>query len=128
MSEKRDRGPLPAIQAAHRQLDDWFETTRAALAGGEAASACAQLRDVLESHFAQEEELYFPALWQLRPEHEQSLRGLITAHASYLGKVDKTAEFIGAGRPDEAIACFDELQKLFAAHEAEEEETLRALR
>jgi len=128
MSEKRDREPLSTIQAAHGRIDAWFETTRAALSGDEAASACAQLRDVLESHFAQEEELYFPALWQLRPEHEKSLRGLIAAHASFLGKIDQTAEFIDAGRPDEAVACFEELQKLFAAHEVEEEETLHALR
>ena len=128
MSETGNRDPLSTIQAAHSRLDAWFETTRAALAGDEAASACAQLRDALETHFAQEEDLYFPTIWQLRPEHEKSLRGLIAGHAVYLEKVDQTAELVSAGRPDEAVACFEELQKLFAAHELEEEATLRAVR
>ena len=127
MSEKHDREPLPTIQAAHRKLDSWFETTLNALAGGEAESACAQLRDLLESHFAQEEDLYFPTLWQLRPEYEKRLRGLIAAHTFFLEKIDETAEFIRDGRPKEAVVCFEDLQKLFAAHELEEEETLRAL-
>ena len=128
MSETGNRDPLSTIQAAHSRIDAWFETTRAVLASDEAVSACAQLREALETHFAQEEDLYFPTLWQLRPDCEKSLRGLIAAHAVYLGQVDKTAEFIGAGRTDEAVICFEELQKLFAAHELEEEETLRAMR
>jgi hemerythrin len=128
MSKPPNPDPLPSIRAAHDRIDAWFESTRAALAGDEGANACEQLRDVLETHFAQEEELYFPALWQLRPEHEKSLRGLISAHATYLAKVDETRELIRTGRPDAATACFGELQKLFAAHEVEEESTLRALR
>jgi hypothetical protein len=128
MSENGNRDPLSTIQAAHSRIDAWFETTRSALVSDDAASACAQLREVLETHFAQEEELYFPTLWQLRPDHEKALRGLISAHAIYLRKVDETAEFVGAGRPTDAVACFEELQKLFAAHEIEEEETLRAMR
>ena len=128
MSENGKQDPLSTIQAAHSRIDAWFDTTRSVLASDEAASACAQLRDTLETHFAQEEDLYFPTLWQLRPDCEKTLRGQIAAHAVYLGKVDKTAEFIGAGRPDDAVACFEELQALFAAHEVEEEETLRAMR
>ncbi|MBW2290263.1 MAG: hemerythrin domain-containing protein [Deltaproteobacteria bacterium] len=128
MSENGNKDPLSTIQAAHSRIDAWFETTRSALANDEATSACAQLREVLETHFAQEEELYFPTLWQLRPDQEKCLRGLIATHAVYLGKVDKTVEFIGAGRPDDAVACFEELQKLFAAHEVEEEQTLRDMR
>jgi uncharacterized protein (DUF2267 family) len=127
MSDNQSRDPLSTIEAAHRRLDAWFETTRAALTRDEAASACAQLRDVLETHFAQEADLYFPPLWRLRPECENRLRGLISAHATFLGKVDETAEYVRAGRPDEAVACFTQLQKLFAAHELEEEEMLRAL-
>jgi hypothetical protein len=128
MSENGKQDPLSTIEDAHDQIDAWFETTRSVLATDEAAAACAQLRDALESHFAQEEDLYFPTLWQLRPDCETTLRGLIAAHTVYLGKVDKTAELIGAGRPDEAVECFEELQKLFALHEVEEEETLRAMR
>jgi hypothetical protein len=128
MSENGKQDPLSTIQAAHSRIDAWFDTTRSVLASDEAASACAQLRDTLETHFAQEEDLYFPTLWQLRPDCEKSLRGLIAAHAVYLGKVDKTAEFIGEGRTDEAVTCFEELQNLFAAHEIEEEEILRAMR
>jgi len=121
------RDPASLVRAAHRQIDAWFASTRGALEGEQAASACAQLRDVLDAHFAQEEKLYFPALWQLRPDHEKSLRGLISAHAIFLGELDRTAELIDTARPIEAIGCFDELRKLFAAHEVEEEETLRAL-
>jgi uncharacterized protein (DUF2267 family) len=128
MSENGNQDPLSTIKEAHGRIDAWFETTRSVLASEEAASACAQLRDALETHFAQEEDLYFPTLWQLRPDFEKSLRGLIAAHAVYLEKVDRTAEFIGAGRIDAAVTCFEELQKLFAAHEIEEEETLLAMR
>jgi hypothetical protein len=128
MSENENPDPLATIQAAHGRIDAWFETTRSALASVEAVSACAQLRDALETHFAQEEELYFPTLWQLRPDYEKTLRRLIAAHAVYLGKVDKTAELIAARKHEDAVACFEELQNLFAAHEIEEEETLRAMR
>lgn len=128
MSENGRRDPLSKIRDAHGRIDAWFETTRSALASDDAATACAQLRDLLEAHFAQEEELYFPTLWQLRPDHEKTLRGLIAGHASYLGKVDKTIELVGAGQVEAAVTCFEELQTQFAAHELEEEETLRALR
>jgi uncharacterized protein (DUF2267 family) len=127
MSEDEKRDPISTIRAAHDRIDVWFESTRDALTGEQAASACAQLRDVLDSHFAQEEQLYFPTLWRLRPDHEKSLRGLIAAHSNFLGKLDRTAELIDANQLDEAVRCFEELQKLFAAHEVEEEETLRSL-
>lgn len=126
-SRKTDRDPASEVREAHREIDAWFESTREVLVGEQAASACAQLRDVLDAHFAQEEKLYFPALCQLFPDHENSLRGLITAHAVFLEKLDRTAELIDADRTSEAIRCFEELRRLFAAHEIEEEETLRAL-
>jgi hypothetical protein len=118
---------LSEIQAAHGQLDGFFQSSRDALAGSEAKIACSQLRDALETHFAQEESLYFPTLWKLRPEVEQVLRGLIAAHAGFLERLDQTARFIDDGAPTDAQACFDELQHRFALHEASEEQTLRSL-
>lgn len=127
MSEDEIRVPLSTIEAAHGRIDAWFESTREALTGEQPLSACEQLRDVLEAHFAQEEKLYFPTLWQLRPDYEQRFRGLISAHAIFLDKIDEAVEFIRADQPSEAVRCFEDLRRLFAAHEVEEEETLRSL-
>jgi hypothetical protein len=123
----KDSKVLSEIQAAHGQLDGFFQSTRDALAGSEARMACTQLRDALEKHFGQEDSLYFPTLWKLRPEAEQSLRGLIAAHAIFLDKLDQTTRLIDDGEPSEAQACFEELQRLFTLHEASEEETLRSI-
>ncbi len=127
MPDSRDPELLSEIQAAHGQLDGFFQSTREALAGSEAKMACSQLKDALETHFAQEESLYFPTLWNLRPEVEQELRGLIAAHAGFLEILDRIARFIDDGARTDAQACFDDLQRLFALHEASEERTLRSI-
>ena len=127
MSDSRDPELLSEIQAAHGRLDGFFQSTREALAGSEAKLACSQLRDALETHFAQEESLYFPTLWNLRPEVEQVLRGLIATHAGFLEMLDRTARFIDDGARTDAQACFDDLQHSFALHEAGEEQTLNSI-
>jgi hypothetical protein len=127
MSDSNDPKLLSKIQAAHGQLDRFFQSTRDALSGAEAKIACGQLRDALETHFAQEESLYFPTLWNLRPELEQTLRGLLAGHAGFLEKIDRTVRLIDDGEQTDAQACFEELQHQFALHEGSEEETLRAI-
>lgn len=127
MPDSRDPKVLSKIQAAHGRLNSFFQSTRDALAGVEAKMACNELRDALETHFAQEESLYFPTLWNLRPAVEQRLRALITAHAGFLERIDVTIRLIEDGAQSDAQACFEDLQHLFALHEASEEEALHSI-
>lgn len=127
MPDAQDPKMLSEMQAAHDVLSGFFQSTLEAFAGGDAKMACAQLRDALETHFMQEESLYYPSLWKLRPEVEQTLRGLISAHAGFLERLDATARLIDGDARADAQAAFEELQHLFARHEAWEEETLRAI-
>ena len=68
LAESRHQNPSATIYSEHRHLDSHFRDTLDALAGEEAHAACSLLREALEVHFGQEEDLYFPTLWKLRPE------------------------------------------------------------
>ena len=127
MPDSRDDDMHSQIQSAHAELDGFFESTREALAGPEARMACRQLREALETHFAQEESLYFPTLRKLRPDVEKSLGRIIASHAGFLEKLDVIAGFIDAGAKADALADFEALQRQFALHEAGEKETLRSI-
>jgi hypothetical protein len=127
MSDTQDPKVFSKIQAAHDQLDSFFQSTRDALDGDEAKMACTQLRDALETHFAQEESLYFPTLWNLRPELEQTLRGLIAGHPGFIEKIDMTVRLIEGSAQTDARICFEDLQHQFTLHERSEEETLLSI-
>jgi len=120
--------PTPAIQLAHRRLDSYFDETRDLLSGKAGSSACFQLRDALDAHFAQEESLYFPAVWKLCPDQRESLQRLITAHAEFLRQIDATLAFLETGEVERAEESFAVLQRGFAKHELSEESILESIR
>ena len=117
------------IAAEHRGLQPLFEETRAAL---QAATPRAQepfdrLRAALKTHFAQEERLYYPAIWALRPEHKAALHDFLEAHAAFLDALADIADQLERGALGEAEGAFAVFVESYTPHEDREEELLRDL-
>jgi len=118
--------------AEHRRLDAMFEALIAALRGGAgdtraAHASFAALRDAFESHIAQEDRLYYPAVRALRPAHATAIAGLVEAHEAFRGRlaaIDADFPHAAASTLEPALASF---VTAFAAHEVAEERLLRAL-
>ena len=65
------------IASEHERLQPLFAAVHRAFAGEAtepALRALADLRREIETHTAQEDQLYYPALWSLCPEHQERLR------------------------------------------------------
>ena len=127
MAESREDRPGASIESEHERLDSQFGLVWEALGADEGGAACGHLRAALEVHFGQEESLYFPTLWKLRPEYERRLKHLITSHSVFLSQLDATIALLDAGDRTRARECFEELQSGFAAHEIKEELVLRSV-
>jgi hypothetical protein len=130
---KRGRGDSVGDQvaAAHRRLDALFDETLGALRDGpspEAAhEAFTRLREALEAHFDQEDRLYYPALWGLRPQLKPPLEALVRAHEGFRAQLAAFDAALTAGRVEEAAGKLSDLAEGFSRHEAEEEELLCSL-
>jgi hypothetical protein len=122
-----DQGLILGIRSEHQQLHSFFQDTRAAISAGEGETACAQLRAAFESHFAQEESLYYPTLWKLCPEYEGDLREIIGAHSMLLDQLDSILVLLQEGEKRKAQAYFEELLYRFSKHERREELMLRSM-
>jgi hypothetical protein len=127
LSESREDGPGNTIQSEHQRLDVQFGEVWEAIEGEGSRQACALLRTALEVHFGQEENLYFPTLWRLRPDCERRLKGLLSAHSGFLSQLDATIESLDQGDRERARERFEELQSGFASHEIKEELVLKSI-
>ena len=117
------------VHAEHKKLAHLLERTRAGLGRGgdaeEAAEAFARLRDELEAHLAQEEQLYYPPIWALRPEYKSALLEFISVHDKFRSLLDGIEDHLGHGRSQAATAALNTLAREFADHERGEERLLR---
>ena len=80
------------LAGQHGYLDALVGATRRAIerdAGAEAGEALIGFRGALESHFALEERLHFPALQGLRPELASDLAELTREHARLRASLDR---------------------------------------
>ena len=118
-------------QAEHRRLDALFEEVRDSFrpAGSPEATreAVAELRVALETHFDQEDRLYYPAIWALRPDLKPKLKSLVDSHAEFLAQLDHLTALLERSEGDEARAVFDYVSAVFDRHEGAEEEILATL-
>jgi iron-sulfur cluster repair protein YtfE (RIC family) len=115
----------------HRRLDELFSAVREAFVaqrgGAELSLSLARLQEALEVHFLQEDELYYPAIWTLRPEQRARLEACVAVHQKFrdllrdLGGRATRGEFAGA------IQVFEALAEDFRRHEVREEEVLHEL-
>ena len=132
MTEKgADSDSLEArVAEEHDQLEPLFEATRVGLARSEtstALEAIADLRAALESHTAQEDHLYYPALWSLCPQHKDALQIFIRSHEQFRAELGEIVQCVAGGDLRRAETRFQAFSQSFANHEVYEEELLRKI-
>jgi hypothetical protein len=119
------------VRTQHRRLDALFANARDALQAGDAPvaarEALAALRGALDAHFEQEDRLYYPTIWSLRPEQKPGLLAAVDAHQDFRARLGRIEGRIDDGELEQARAGFAELAAAFARHEREEERILDAL-
>jgi hemerythrin superfamily protein len=119
------------ITAEHSRLSALFEETRAALLGGDgrqvARAALGRFVEAVETHLVQEESLYYPTIWALRPEFKLPLLGLIGSHPALRLLLAAIAQALDAEGLDDAKRRFDQFVDSYSRHEEAEEELLLTL-
>jgi hypothetical protein len=130
-SGRRVRATRSEVTAAHRRIDGLLARTAATLRAdrGEAATrrSFARVRQALDAHFAQEDRLYYPPIWSLRPDLEAVLGALIAAHDRFRAELAALGTLVDRGARTDAAAALASLQEEFTEHERREEEILRSL-
>ncbi|HLK11971.1 MAG TPA: hemerythrin domain-containing protein [Candidatus Binatia bacterium] len=131
MAERSNgKGPRAArrVEAEHRRLESLFRRTRRALvppcAPAEAEEAFGRLRREVDGHLAQEDSLYYPPLWALRPEYKDALQQLVGAHDAFRRRLAEIAADLMRGAVAPALAGFDAFVEDFGRHELREERLL----
>jgi hypothetical protein len=119
------------VIAEHRRLDGLFAAVRAGfVAKSEAPELSArlrELRDALEVHFRQEDELYYPILCALRPDLRVRLEACVAVHARFRELLSDLALRSAQGQLAGSIRVFETLAEDFRRHEVREEELLSEL-
>jgi hypothetical protein len=116
------------VKTEHRRLESLFRRTRRTLvppcAPAEAAQAFGRLRGEVDGHLAQEDSLYYPPLWVLRPEYKDALQQLVSAHDVFRHQLAEIARHLARGALAMALAGFDAFVEDFGRHEIREERLL----
>jgi hypothetical protein len=119
------------VRGEHRRVESLFLELLDTLARGARPAAVAgsfsRLRAALETHFAQEDRLYYPALAALRPDQRRALDGFALAHEELRGELAAAADALARESSAALAERFAALAARFAGHEAVEEALLRAL-
>lgn len=118
------------IAEEHRRLDALFGQMREAFSAGSGAAireSLEALAAALETHFAQEDQLYYPAIAALRSAHRAAVNTFAANHIQFLAQLKAVAEHATEGRLARAAAEFEALALSFSRHEAAEEDLLRAI-
>jgi hypothetical protein len=129
-SEPPARSLRRRLVGAHRRLDALFARTGDAVRGdGPAAAlrALTGLRHALETHFLQEENLYYPPLVTLRPRTRPALQEAIRAHEEFRAALEELVALLARGGQADAVRRFTSFRDAFTRHEAAEERALEAL-
>jgi hypothetical protein len=127
-SGRESDGVRKQVKSEHRRLDSLFRRTRATFdvpgGQGDANEAFGRLRDAVDSHLAQEDSLYYPPIWALRPEYKDALQALVGAHDGFRRRLGEIAAHLADGALAPARAGFDAFLEEFGVHEAGEERLL----
>jgi hypothetical protein len=129
---KRRAGVLRRrVSSAHRRLDRMFDGVRAAFERDRPAAArpplFGRLREALETHLAQEDGLYYPTIWALRPECREPLEAFIRAHEQFRRRLARIGDQLARGKLAAARRALDDFGRVFARHERAEERFLHEL-
>jgi len=119
-----------SVVAAHRTLDELLGHLRVALEEGlaaPAAEACARLCEALETHFQQEDSLYYPSIAALRPQVREAVAQFAEAHDRFRRQFHEIDRLLQEDDLEQAGQTFDAFAEGFARHEAAEEALLTEL-
>lgn len=119
------------VLAQHQHLDVLLQEVREALqagdGGGALREAFSQLRSALETHFEQEDRLYYPSIWALRPTQKARLHACVDAHAGFRSMLRDIARLLEVDELGAARESFDLFSQGFEIHEDAEEAILAEL-
>jgi hypothetical protein len=118
------------IGEQHRQMEALLGQLGAALGRGdrgEARHLLSRYRGALDAHFGLEEDVFFPALHGLHPEHTGELDGLSREHGEFTAALARLDGFLAGESLDAFLGPFRELVKQMAEHEQREERLVRRL-
>lgn len=119
------------VISEHRRLEDLFEALERAFADAQPVDslwqAFEQLSEELQTHFEQEEHLYFPSIWALCPELKQPLGEAGDRHAWFRDQLRLLGDHLGHDDKEGAARVFRGLDESFRLHEQFEEQLLTRL-
>jgi hypothetical protein len=115
----------------HRRLDALFAEVLDALGErqerGLLRSSFARLREAIETHLAQEDQLYYPALRALQPAHRTTLRGFAEAHDGFRFQLAALEAALADAELAEVERRLGVVAADFARHESGEETLLNQI-
>lgn len=114
----------------HQHIHEILRDFDRALADGDrrrVSEVFESYRTALEAHFALEEEIFFPGLHGLHPEHSAELNALSEDHASFAGELDRLGETLVRDRLESFGRAFRGLVADLGEHERIEERIVRRL-
>lgn len=119
------------VLAEHRRLDALFVEVQTAfqqpVVSEAAQEAFKELGEALDTHFDQEDRLYYPAIWALRPDLKPQLHAFREEHAEFRHELETIEGLLARGEFEEACRAIEALSGKFGRHEVSEEATLRSL-
>lgn len=137
MERQGDHAARSSVRDEHRHLGSLMRRTREALSGidaeeqapvdGPARDAVRELTETLEAHFEQEEFLYYPTIWALRPPFKKPLLDLIDCHPALRGLLADLGQALEQGAIGDALRRLEGLTRFFGQHERAEEQILQSL-
>jgi len=117
------------IGEQHALLDEILRALRPAIERGdapEARSLIERYRRAIEAHFTLEEDVFFPAIHGLHPNHAKELEVLGAEHARFRQQLDRLGALLDNGL-GEFEAGLGSYERDLAVHESREERLVREL-
>lgn len=126
----RVRRAARQIGEQHRHLGEVLGKLEAILAEGSREGVddlLVRYRSALDAHFALEDDVFFPALHGLHPEHAEELEALSRDHEAYARVLEELAHLLQSASLDRFARELRQLEKDLERHESREERLVRSL-
>jgi len=117
------------LPVQHAYLDALVATTRRALernTPAEAREALHAFRGALDAHFALEEQVHFPGLHGLAPEHDREIEALVLGHHALRDRLLVLEGQVGREPRDVVARAFVDFGGALREHETREERLFEA--
>jgi len=119
------------VLAEHRRLDALFVEVQSAFQRRRASDAAREafkaLSEALDTHFDQEDRLYYPAIWALRPDLKPQLQLFSEEHTRFRRELESIEGLLATEDFEEACRAIEVLAGRFGRHELSEEAALGSL-